>query len=281
MIFNWEANCERILNTHEYSMRDKWEKKMCARQQIVLMRYLTDKGWPKEDIRKLWDQIPNPTLDQCAFEDKDIVFNKIFLLSTRCGLVKSTKRSKIFFYQDEIDYLNNLDCPRWLRIYFAGLTTLWKSRFPKVRLTQYINNYIMTYTGKTTYENCEEPILATNRRLDFFRIKYLQCTDTPHAGLPTRSRYFKYIRVMPEVFTPIEDTKKGTPILVIDSMEDFGQVVELISERQKKCSQCDKPYDCSEHKKNTLCPECQKKNRRAYKTAYMAKTRAKAKNNEK
>ena len=122
MIFDWIKNCQQIIQTKHFPNSDGQEKKSMLQQHLILFRYLEEQEHKtKDEIKQFWlttDSIYFTTIPDDD-NDKwiDIQFDKLWKMRTRNSInfVDGQMVYNFPIYQEEIDYINNLECSTWLR----------------------------------------------------------------------------------------------------------------------------------------------------------------------
>lgn len=119
-IFDWEGNCKKVLQTKKYTT-----KKDIIYEQIMLVRYLRDKGFSYNSIYDIWVETMNGS-PLILYDLKGEIlsyFDKIYKKSDNLSI---SSGNIILIYKSEIDYINNIQCHMWIKEYLLILLCIYK-----------------------------------------------------------------------------------------------------------------------------------------------------------
>ncbi len=234
-IFDWEANCQKIIKSGKYTT-----KKNIIYEQIVLIRYLRNRGKEYDDIYNIW----NDTIkDFSSFiysseEEKKEYFKKIYDKSNNITIEKG---NLITIYKKEIDFINNMICHKWIKEYILVLLCIYK------------------YIGK---EWCNY-----NDRIKSF---CYSCTSIKKE----REKNTKSLSEIVNKYDIYNIEKKYGVNLKINFCNNTGQIYRVLKDprdvktlygalsNEIKCSVCGKKYIYSSRKRKLdICQDCERKKR--------------------
>lgn len=105
---NKQLNCQRMIEFNSFQT-DYWHNdELCW-----LIKYLKDNHFPKDKIYSIWKEfrkIDKPEFDDKMLEDN---FDSFYNSAMRVSISKTYPQ--IIIYQEEIDYINSLAAPLWIR----------------------------------------------------------------------------------------------------------------------------------------------------------------------
>ena len=266
MIFDWIENCEKIIKTKHFPNEDGHEKKTQLQQHFVLFNYLENqKNMSKEEIKNFWLETDSVYLQAIPDDDREdwirIEFNKLWDMRKKSFINFSDgKQQKIYnypIYQEEIDFLNNLDCDTWIKKAF--LLLLVCAKHTKTNKIKYNN------TTRAWIENKICPGTRINNKLlkiGQVNVKYKLFEYTSYG-----KEKYNYIKLH-----FIKD--QGTPVAYVYSPNCVDEIIlSLIKDNTLICPQCGKEFIPSAKQQTQLCPKCYKIKRQADKLKYIRRIR--------
>lgn len=242
MIFDWEENCERILNGEGYTTSNHQ-----FMEQAVLFRYLMDKGHTKDEIFDLWLSTDSQLLQKLKADNEEInfMFGKLWSSASRW---KMTSYPPIRLFQKEIDFINSMEVLRWVKEYILTLLCIYK--FFGKKWCKY-DSKIKAFCFSVT---------SHGRERDEHKLKISECLN----------KYQPYEISMFDTTLSFKMTfvqDEGEEVATIKNPRHIYEVFNLIK-CEKTCEQCGSIFSYnSKTIANKLCPTCSKKKR--YKQQYL------------
>ena len=264
MIFDWIENCKQIIQTKHFPNSDGQEKKTMMLQHIILFKYLEDQEKKtREEVKQFWLTTDSIYLTNIPDDDKDkwidIQFEKIWKLRTKNAInfVEGKMVYNFPIYQEEIDYINSLNCSTWLRK--ALLLLLACAKHNKTGLLKYNN------TTTAWIEKMIDPAKKVENKMlkiGMLNVKYKLFKFT-NFGSSTNKIKINFMK------------NKGTPIAIVYSPNFMKDFLDLVKPYTIICKKCGKQFEPSPKGQRELCSECYKQQRRINKTQTMRNLRMK------
>lgn len=104
-----DVNSKRLLSTNSFQTK-KWHNE----ELVWLIKYLTTLGKSNDDIYETWKYFYKKDKPDYEEADYQIVFKSFVKNSVKS---KRVKYNKPYIYQEEVDYINSLPVPLWIRQY--------------------------------------------------------------------------------------------------------------------------------------------------------------------
>lgn len=234
-IFDWEANCQKIIKYGKYTT-----KKNVIYEQIVLIRYLRNRGKEYDYIYDVWKESIGsiPSFIYFSEDEKSEYFKKLYDKSDN---IKIERGNLITIYKKEIDFINNMVCHKWLKEYILALLCIYK------------------YVGK---EWCEY-----NDKIKSF---CYSCTSIKKE----REKNTKSLSEIVNKYNIYNIEKKYGINIKMNFCNNAGQIYRVIKDprdvkllygalvNEIRCSVCGNFYIYnSKKRKLDVCQDCEKKNR--------------------
>lgn len=251
MIVDWARNGEQIYQTKRLTLEDFADRKTTFRQEIMYIKYLQEAlGFNKEQCQQEWKQIINGSAadkindpDECK-----IFFNFLWGRATSPQYNKfqcAKKLDPITIYQEELDFLNALQTPLWVKQYWCAMLIYYK--FQKQNLpanTVFIQrNWLaslwalsLTDSKEKRYSNLQDTIAQWQLRQGVPVMKYL-------------------VNGTLNLYHPEFICDQGHVCIQIDNIEQSAIVLTYLV-NQIRCSNCGEWFTRSEHCQRTLCLKC-------------------------
>lgn len=274
MIFDWTDNCKRIIETKHFPNEESYEKSNMTLQHIVLFKYLEEiEHKSKKEIKDFWLLTDSPFLEELPQDDKDewitVEFEKLWTMRNKNMINFSKSSNKVYDYpifQEEIDYINSLDCDTWIR----------KALFLMLGCAKHNKNGLLKFNYTTTA--WIEKTISPNHKIRDKVVKlgrvnsqyglYSFVGRTTKKGL--RSNWLK-LHFM---------KKEGTVCQLVYSPNNLKDFLDLIKDKTNICPECGKEFTKSTKAQTNLCEDCYKIHRRQKKTTTMQNLRTKWKEKE-
>lgn len=266
MIINWKKHCEKVRETRLLSTKDVSDKKKTYEQEVMFVKYLLFIGKDKTACFAEWSRIKNGIAHEFKkdIEQQLIQFRYIYNAALRTSdELLMANLEPVVIYQEEVDYLNSLNAPSWMKQYWAIMLVNYKFQkqlFPKVKYN------------------------ATLRAWAFRQIKGIQQRYSNHAesirkqeeaiGTKIINSYVYNDRKARIYYNMSCCQESGTPALELKDIDEAKKILTLISKNSKVCSVCGKHFTINSKTKRDLCDNCYKKYRRTYKTEFERKRRS-------
>lgn len=278
MIIDWTKACTQIHNTKELLESDSLERKIKFKQEIIYVKYLSEilKYEPRQCFYE-WRQIKNGVA--AMFEgDIEQVMSQFLLIFKKA--IKSHypdvrldgELKPVNIYRQEVDYLNGLDMPLWVKHYLLALEIYYKfkKQYSKdVSLTTPVANwafkqcsYIAEGKDRKRFSKYEEHIRNWCNKCDTNIITY----KYDYFGKKKKTYTLNFLQKSGEVVYTCNDINCVADVLHlleghINAHHTYRHYVE------KVCSNCGKVFLVTGNSKTDLCPDCYKIYRRKQKAA--------------
>lgn len=227
-------------------------KKIRVRQEILYLVYLRNVlKYNKEQIFDEWLSIKNGTAS-FFISDKEqltIEFSHLFAKSEKPiynNHLLSTPLEPIKIFKSEINFLNSLDTPLWVKEYWFCLLFYYKFEVQnqkRVQLSTSLNNWCIKQCRSIKakyYHNAPEEIVKSKKRLEKNIIDY-----------HLKQSEEKYNSYTPSFLASDGEIKK-----IYYCLDDIKKAIKLVKDIKIKCSKCGKSFVKTSKTKTTLCPQC-------------------------
>lgn len=122
MIFDWQDNSNKVLETHRLSEGDDWEARRKWTQECALLRHVRHGlGWDEDKARSFWEGISNGLKVAMSYDPAEVdrVWDGLWEASGRLGPLKPL--SKGWVTEGDLAFLDSLEAPLWVRRYWLAL----------------------------------------------------------------------------------------------------------------------------------------------------------------
>lgn len=231
---NQIENSKRLLNTSKLQFKFLWKYKEFG----WMIKYLENLGYEEKDIYLQWKKCYILNYGDC-FEEEDLEkeYSKIKQKITK-KIDVLFSGEEIVFYEEEIEIINSIVCPKWIKEYFIILLGYFKfigSADKYVSLGSIPRNTLLVYfTSKKRQGDYE-----TQAIYDFARKNNL--IDISDDG----KILLKFVKFA------------GKEVLRLKTSADLKEACAFIK-NIKKCSCCGKEFEYNSHCQRDLCLECWK-----------------------
>lgn len=276
VIIDWVKNSQEIQKTKKLRLDEPCDRKVAFKQEIVFVQYLLDTcGYSREKCFKTWLRIENGTAAKFEgdAEAQKIEFAIIWRKIANDQYRKSfytTHVQPIQIFKEEIDFLNSLDAPLWMKQYWGALLFYYKFAsqiYDRVSKTSTLNAWCIqhsSYKKKNYGGKCQDLIAHKALELRKRGVEIIQDSAMERIS----ERY--------PTFVPLFSVKTGTAPAGFNDTADIDKFLSLIHVSQVQCPECGGFFELSSYKKTPLCPECYKKLRRDQWRAAKQKARQRA-----
>ena len=275
MIVDWKKTCEYIHRKKELLTDDPTDNKHKLKQEIMYLKYLKEIiGLNKEDSYREWKKIKNGLASKFMDDELD---QKSQFLNLYAFLSKKTFKTILTFkdiepviiYEDEIEYLNNLQVPLWAKQYWFCLLFYYK-----------FENQVSKVVYKSSSLNSwsMQNISVSGRNYGAYQMKlaeYRIQTGKNIIQMYTPGRKDKYPSYVPSFIK-----FAGKPAYIAHDINEVQQALKLLKDFPRYCNICGKTFFASSKCKRECCDECYKIIRRKNKTNTMKKIREKEKSGQ-
>jgi len=258
MILDWSRHCYKIHEKKKLSRDDPSDNKSIFSQEAHYIKFLSLKGLTYADIYFHWAKIKNGTASAFKGDPELMVttFTKIYKSSLNVSdKVFSQHYEPIKIYKRELEFLNSIEAPVWVRQYWLCMLIYWKfsSQYTQTTL---INTTLCNWAIRNTniknkkFGRHQDEIAKYNR----LESGYVLSTDIVKKR-NGRKYWFDWIK-------PDEDGE----FIEIKNLDNLKKPLKLIRENVKTCQKCGKKFTYGGKSKTNLCPKCYAEERRRYKT---------------
>ena len=264
MIFNWYENSKQIHKTKLLTRNDGQDLKGQHSQEIAYVRYLLSLGLTKPEMFANFVSIKNGSaaIFSHSPEQQLTLFNSRLSKAKKLGPL-TNEDNHVIIYQKEIDYLNKLVAPLWVRQYWLGLL-IWYKTIKKrytvvIKDTKWYTWIMSKCKNNYSYRKKVETLAEWNRRNKFpVRINTFDY-DNKRGG-------YKY--KASAVSVTLKWCKTEGDVLEDNVLlENFTDLFKYLRPAAFTCKECGQLYDIDKMNPNDLhmCPICQKAHFRARK----------------
>lgn len=239
MIFDWADNSQNILDGKGYTT-----KAHQTFEQIMLFRYLLDLGYTYDEIYKKWVETNSLLIQRTAddMQERQKWFAKLIQNAVKKKIYKG---NEIKIYQEEIDFINNMNVSLWVKQYILTLLSIyrWYGKEWCVYNNK-VKNFCYSVT-KVKREREESCIALCNmlKRYKVYEIKII-----------FENSVLKFTI----------DVRDKTKFYSIKEPREINNLFHLLN-NQRKCDKCGRLYNYSDKSPNkdiNLCHECYLKHRK-------------------
>lgn len=269
---NKQLNCKRMLETNEFQTKH-WHNE----ELVWLIKYLREARQPKERIYNCWKRFRSkdkPDYDELLLKENfksyyNNSFNSVF----------KKQYPVIIVYQNEIDYINSLPAPLWIRQYIYILTLHSRA----ANCDTYDHLPFDEYHWFLDITDAHTSILKSRliEKLREFKILKAVKIEETYESLPIIDEdgfvvgYEHETSIINEriaIKLPVESKGdiKYEYVTILDALNDVGKI-----NNNYKCPICGKEYEFTKRMKRDICQSCYAKRRRENKTNTMRKLRKK------
>ena len=261
MIVDWARNGAEVYQTKRLTLNDFSDNKTSLRQEIMYIKYLHEAlHLDKENCRKEWEQLANGSAMK-NWDDPEgqrLFFSFLWSRATSEQYNKfqcTSRLQPVIFYQEELDYLNSLEAPMWVKQYWCAMLIYYKfqkqnlpDEYPFVQRTWLVSLWALSLTSskEKRYSNLQDVIAQWQMRQSLPVMQY-------------------DIRDTINLYRPAFICDDGTVVAQIDNIDEVQSVTNLILD-QIHCINCGTWFTRNFHCRRKLCPKCYNEIRREYKT---------------
>ncbi len=227
-IFDWEANSKKVYETKSFSTR-----RYQAREHIELMKYLIKQSFNKREIFDFIQKTNSLYVNSLDTPEEQIQELENFWLQAKSAI-------KIGVTQKELDYINTLECKKFIKRFFIYLLCLYRSkekRNPFFFKEKEINFGLKKAIGdtRTRFERTQAELVAANKKYDFYDV---------------------FIRNGQSCLSLKKIDTNGEVVSYIGSIEKVEKILF-----EKTCPVCGKEFLEKSNSKTELCEDCYKEYR--------------------
>ena len=226
------------------------------------MHYLKKtKELKDEECYEKWTKIKNgiAKVFESDEEQRKIEYNRLLVRAIKKQYDKpnyNTKLSPVLVYKEELDALNDLDAPLWVKQYWMCLLVYHKFAiqvYESVQKTRTLNSWALR---QTNYRDKRYGSIAQDRIAEFQKKTGKKVVK----DYPTK----KYDRFPVYEMQLVDKKKKCEEVAIeIKTIDKVQEAVELVKDKPAICTECGKPFAKNAKTKRTVCEECYMKKRRA------------------
>lgn len=262
MIIDWVKNSKEIQKTKRLRVEEPCDRKVSFKQEIVYVQYLLDVcGYDRDQCFKAWKQIKNGTAAKFK-GDPEAQKIEFLIIWRKIGNDQFRKPhytksvEPIVIFEEEIEFLNNLDTPLWMKQYWGALLFYYKFAvqiYERVFKTSALNAwciYHSSYKKKNYGGNCQDRLASKLIELKAEHIEVIR--DLPVQKVSESS----------PTYLPMFLVERGRNPRVFTDVNQIDSFLSMLSVAKSTCPQCGAPIQLSSYKKTTLCPQCYKSYRR-------------------
>lgn len=271
MIVDWYDNCVKIHRKHKLSDTDQSDRKYSVKQEVVYLIFLHSVlNLEKDDCYSYWCKITNGTaaVYNTDKEEQQSVFDRLWMKSQKHKYVdvSVTARLKpVHIYQTEVDYINALVAPLWVKQYWLCLLLYYKFAVqlsPVVQKTQTLNSWCIRqvdYKKKSYGGKCQDLIADWMHRNN----KPVFATYASNSS-KDRSPLYK----------PMFLNEQGEVAITCNKISGIKRVTKLACGNVVKCPSCGCNFVVNPKTKRVLCENCYTEERKRKKAEYIRLKRA-------
>ncbi len=280
MIVDWARNCERIFEEKRLTEDEPIDTKIKYKQELIYLQYLINVKLliDKADLFEEWFKIENRCAQSVYYieDNRQLLceFEKIYhkakrLVYTRINYKEHLKPVKI--YKSEIDFLNGLDVPLWVKQYWAGLLFYYKfqvQNFKRVQKSRTVNSWCMRHVT-----DVETKRYGSNSQ---DRIAHYR-TQLKEQGIDVFLDYLKVKNDNYPTYKPAFLANSGEVVFQAETINEIDKFIKMIKISKCTCTECGREFEKKSKTKRTLCDKCYKNYRKKYKANFIKKKREKEK----
>ena len=269
MIFDWIENCKQILQTKHFPNTKGYETINMNLQHLVLFKYMEQiEHKTKEEIKLFWLTTDSPLLRELPEDDKEqwvnVEFEKLWSMRNKSIIDFTKQGAKIYnypIYQEEVDYINSLNCDTWIRqALFLMLGCAKHNRSGLVKFNYATTAWIekIVSPDKVIRDKIVK-IGKVNQKYDLYSIT----GRISKKGYRSNWLHLNFAK------------DKGTVCAIVYSPNSLVEYLDLIQEKIDTCPKCGVTFTKSSKAQTNLCKDCYVKYRREKKTMAMKQLREK------
>ena len=254
MILDWSRHCYKIHQTRKLSRDDPSDNKSIFSQEAHYIKFLSLKGLPYRDIYFQWAKIKNGMASVFKDEPEQMAatFARVYKTSLNIAdKVFKQHYSPVHLYKSEIQFLNSIKAPVWVRQYWTAMLIYWKfaSQHSKnVVINATLCNWAMRQTSlKDNYFGHHQDEIAQYNCVDG---KYVLSTGIAKRK-NSRTYWFEWLK-------DCSDEKA----LEIKNLDSVKKSLKIITGNKLICPECGREFTRSAKSKTNLCPTCYEKLRK-------------------
>lgn len=280
MIFNWYENSKHIHETKMLTQNDGQDLKGQHSQEISYVRYLMSLGKSKKEMFEDFKSIQNgsASLFEGQPEEQYTLFKTRYAKAKKLGAYTEEDHldNNVTIYSSEIDYLNSLEAPLWVRQYWLGILVWYKTiknKYTIVIKDIKWNSWILSQC-KNNYKYKEKSKILSkwNRDCNFVLKTNIFHYDNKRGGYKYKATGISVLLTWCK--------NQGNIAKENITLENFTELFNLLLPATFKCKECGCLYDIDKlsgaHNSLHLCDECKKIHYNQY---HAKKMRLKRQNN--
>lgn len=248
MILDWNAHCYKIHTTHKLDRSDPSNNKSIFSQETHYVKYLLMKNLTGPQILEYWRRIKNG-MAAVFSDDPELrisTFGRIYKAAQNIPEKDFNRHYvPVKIYKSEINFLNKVDAPIWVKQYWMTMLIYWKfaSQHTKnVNIDTTLCNWAMRHTSlKDTRFGLYQDKIAQYNHL---KSGYVMNTGIIKSR-NCRNYWFDW---------SVE--KSNEEFVEIKNLDNCKTALKLLSGTRPKCRLCGKTFDLSLRRHTDLCPEC-------------------------
>lgn len=259
MILDWAKQCKKIHETKVLSTEDPADNKKRFMQEIVYLCYLKNVlGKTESECFALWKEIQNGVAKIFSDDEEQLMieFNSLYKKTEEpkyknINCAKELKPIKI--YRPEIEFLNSLNAPVWVKQYWLCLLTYYKFDVQihrRVQKTKTLNAWAIRQTSfksKNYGGDCQDTIAQYKLQNNTVKI-----IDDIQRGISEAYPVYK----------PDFIHYKGKVMYTCDDINDIQNILPLIKNNVRYCEKCGREFVVSTKTKRKICEKCYKNYRK-------------------
>lgn len=251
-----KINCQRMLSTKEFQTKYWHNEELCW-----LIKYLKLNRYSKENIYQNWKFF---RLKDKNEYDEEMLYCDFKSFNKLSKTVVFKDRPKIFVYQEEINYINSLPIPLWIRqyVYFLLLHIKCTENIYYDCLPYYDYYRLLPITDK--HEKLRYNLLKKLKQLGI--VENTEIIEK-HKSLPICDENGFVVGIENDVV--VTDTRLkinlninhySEPIKIYVTILDALNDIDKINANYK-CPICGKEYEFTKRMKRDICQSCYAKKR--------------------
>ena len=255
MILDWNTQCKKIHKLKKLSRDDPSDNKRVFSQEAHYVKYLMIEGCNQLQIYDHWRKLKNGTASVFK-DDPDLqvsMFAKIFKSGKEISAkVFEQHYEPIKIYKTEIQYLNSVKAPVWVKQYWLSMLIYWKfaSQHAKtILINTTLCNWAMKHADikNQRYGRHQDEIAQYNK----LENGYVLSTGI---AKKQNGRNFWFDWIKPD--------NEGE-FIEVESLDKIKKPLKLITGNYKICPKCGKRFAFGGKSKTELCPVCYAEERKA------------------
>lgn len=265
MIFNWSENCKTVLAKKQYTDNDAYDHKTIHKQESFLIKYLFCAGKNYQQVYNIWLTIKGGTADLFRHDEEQCKSEFQFLVNSARKIPEKSftlGKPTIRVYQSEINHLNKLDAPLWVRKYWLGFLLWYK----------YVS---LQYNVVSSSVSVEGWIFRQIDSEHEFRYKHAEINKWSRKNNnPFKKNVGQggtYVSV--DWVGPTENIDRV--IGIYHDPSEFIKFFQFLKEGTHICPICGSEFDFNSKTKREICQKCWEQKERDRKRQYQAKLRSK------